>query len=392
MEVVSGYKVGSTETAVSKVVTDTTPCSCSPIGKSWKVSLPVGPTVTPVDSQKTIYEYDALGRTVKVTPPPGNQGFTSYEYGATTVKTIDPKGKWKKFENDSLGNLVKVTEPFPGAGTGADFVTTYAYSMFGKLTTVTMPRPNKANSGTVTQTRTFTYNTGGQLLSVTHPENGTVSYSYNADGSTAQKTEAKGQRVKWEYTAAGQPEFVRKFTGVADTTEDTCAKVGYQYGSQSVDGGFSGANLQGRVAAVSTGCAWQRGGRIDELYSYNTAGAVLTKRVRITRGMSPVIKDIVYSFDGEGKLASTKYPDEAKPFVLSYDAMGCPSGMSQEYQPSGLEEWWSRSWASATYGIAGELLTFSWFAGEYNYVNSYLTETRTYNERLQMTKQRTMLG
>ena len=107
-------------------------------------------------------------------------------------------------------------------------------------------------------------------MSVTHPESGTVSYTYNTDGSTAQKTDAKGQRVKWEYTAAGQPEFVRKFTGTADTTEDTCAKVSYQYGSQSVDGGFSGANLQGRVAAVSTGCAAQRGGRIDELYAYNT--------------------------------------------------------------------------------------------------------------------------
>jgi len=73
------------------------------------------------------------------------------------VKTIDPKGKWKKCENDSLGNLAKVTEPFPGPGTGADYVTTYAYSMFGKLTTVTMPRPNKANSSTETQARTFSY-------------------------------------------------------------------------------------------------------------------------------------------------------------------------------------------------------------------------------------------
>ena len=85
-------------------------------------------------------------------------------------------------------------------------------------------------------------------MSVTHPESGTVSYTYNTDGSTAQKTDAKGQRVKWEYTAAGQPEFVREFTGIADTTEDTCAKVSHQYGSQSVNGGFSGANLQGRVA------------------------------------------------------------------------------------------------------------------------------------------------
>jgi len=79
MEVLSGFKVGSTETALTKVVTETTPCACSPIGKVWKVSLPVGPAVTPVDSQKTIYENDALGRTVKVTPLPGNVGFSSYE-------------------------------------------------------------------------------------------------------------------------------------------------------------------------------------------------------------------------------------------------------------------------------------------------------------------------
>ena len=31
--------------------------------------------------------------------PTGNAGFTSCEYGGTTVESIDPKGKWKKFEN-----------------------------------------------------------------------------------------------------------------------------------------------------------------------------------------------------------------------------------------------------------------------------------------------------
>ena len=111
--------------------------------------------------------------------------------------------------------------------------------MFGGLTTVTMPRPDTANSGTVTQTRTFSWNTGEQLLSVTHPESGTVSYGYNNDGSTQPKFDAKGH-----------PEFVRKFTGASETTEDTCAKVSYQYGTQGVDGGFSGANLQGRFDAT----------------------------------------------------------------------------------------------------------------------------------------------
>ena len=88
----------------------------------------------------TTYDYDAMGRTLRVTPP-GNAGSTTYEYGGTTVKTIDPKGKWKKFENDALGNLVRVWEPRPGGG--PDFETLYACTIFGKLSTVTLTRPGK---------------------------------------------------------------------------------------------------------------------------------------------------------------------------------------------------------------------------------------------------------
>ena len=96
LEVISGHKVGSTETAVSKVATEYAPCACSSIGKVKRTSMPFVASGSP--GHWTTYDYNAIGRTVKVTPP-GNAGFTSYEYGGTTVKTIDPKGKWKKFEN-----------------------------------------------------------------------------------------------------------------------------------------------------------------------------------------------------------------------------------------------------------------------------------------------------
>ena len=36
--------------------------------------------------------------------------------------------------------------------------------------------------GTFKQTRTFVYNTKGQLTSATNPQNGTVSYTYLGDG------------------------------------------------------------------------------------------------------------------------------------------------------------------------------------------------------------------
>jgi RHS repeat-associated protein len=389
LEVISGHKVGSTETAVSKVVTRYTPCACSSIGKVEWVTMPIGPTVNPLTAAKTVYEYDAIGRTVKVTPP-GNAGFTSYQYGGTTAKTIDPKGRWKKFENDALGNLITVWEPHP-VGPGADYVTSYTYTLLGKLNVVTMTRPGKGVGAppTVTQTRTYAYNSYGELQSVTHPENGTTLYEYFADGSLKKKTDAKGQRLEWSYDAEGRPVTVKRFSSLG--VEDVCARVTTTYGSQGLDGSFSGANLAGRLASVTTGCAnvpagetETRGGRVDELYSYNSAGAVVTKRVRILRGNSVVTKDIGYTFDGEGKLASIQYPDEAKPYVMSYDAMARPSGMTQEYQLPGDPAWLNRNWVSGvSYGVAGQLLGMSWYGGG----SSTFGETRTYNERLQLTRQ-----
>ncbi|MFN7648550.1 MAG: hypothetical protein ACK5UT_13665, partial [Acidobacteriota bacterium] len=287
--------------------------------------------------------------------------------------------------------LVRVREPRPGGG--PDFETLYAYTIFGKLSTVTMTRPGKGmNPATVTQVRRFTYNANGQTTSITHPENGTVNFTYNPDGTLQQKTDAKGQRIVWTYTTEGRPATVRKFAGASDATEDFAGRVDYAYGAQTVDPTFAGTNLQGRPASVSTGTPYQRGGRIDELYSYNGAGAVLRKRMRITRGMSIVTKDIDYTYDAEGKLLSTKYPDERKPFVTSYDAMARPNGLTQDYRYgewNGEELWATVQLVSGVnYGIAGELLGIS-IEAQYG---RRITETREYNERMQLTRQRATYG
>ncbi|MFN7645951.1 MAG: hypothetical protein ACK5UT_00325, partial [Acidobacteriota bacterium] len=120
--------------------------------------------------------------------------------------------------------------------------------------------------------------------------------------------------------------------------------------------------------------------------------------MRITRGMSIVTKDIDYTYDAEGKLLSTKYPDERKPFVLSYDAMARPNGLTQDYRYgewNGEELWATRQWVSGVnYGVAGELLGISIYAGNFGSAASdrRFTETREYNERMQMTRQRATYG
>ena len=72
-----------------------------------------------------------------------------------------------------------------------------------------------------------------------------------------------------------------------------------------------------------------------------------------------------YGYDNEGRLTS------GDGFTYVYDTMGRTSQMRQQVDDT--------LFASATYGVAGEMLTMSWPG---------ITETRTYNERLQLTRQR----
>ncbi len=97
-------------------------CACSPSGKVKRVSLPYAPGGT---VKWTTYSYDALGRTLSVALPDG-AGSTTYLYEKNTVKITDAAGKWKKYESNGLGQLVKVYEPNPAGG--ADLITTYTYT------------------------------------------------------------------------------------------------------------------------------------------------------------------------------------------------------------------------------------------------------------------------
>ena len=72
----------------------------------------------------------------------------------------------------------------------------YNYDVMGRMTTVQMGR---RADGTFKQTRTFVYNTKGQLTSATNPENGSVSYTYFDDGLPQNKTDAKSQTLWFVY-------------------------------------------------------------------------------------------------------------------------------------------------------------------------------------------------
>lgn len=213
----------STNTVLSVVDTEYDSCACSPLGKVKRVSQPYAPGATVYWTTNT---YDALGRTVSVSLPNGT-GTTTYLYQGNTTKVTDPAGKWKTYTTDAMGNLTKVTEPNPAGG--ADLDSNYTYNLFNRLTQTSMTRSS------TTQTRTFNYdNTTHRLMSVAHPESGTVAYTYNADGTVATKVDAKNQKIAYTYDSYKRVTQIQRYP-VSTGAEDVCQRVYFWYDTDKHD-------------------------------------------------------------------------------------------------------------------------------------------------------------
>lgn len=60
------------------------------------------------------YEYDILGRLVKVTDPNGEETNLEYNAEGWQTKIIDPRGEETVFTHDAIGRVIQID--YPGAG------------------------------------------------------------------------------------------------------------------------------------------------------------------------------------------------------------------------------------------------------------------------------------
>ena len=316
----------------------------------------------------TVYNFDALGRTTSITLPDGS--VSSYSYSGNTTTVTDPAGKWKMYTSDAMGNLTQVTEPAPEGGT---HLTSYAYNIFNRLTTVTMPR------STGTQTRTFNYDlTTARLMSVTNPETGTTSFEYNDDGTLFRKTDAKGQKVKFTYDSLGR--VTVKQTYKSDGTEDLCGKTTNYWDTRpSGVGGTGWENVSGRLMAVRWSASTCPGGQFTEGYQYDTGLPTIKRLYTPTLATNSYI-DASFTYNDQGQLQSMAYPvwhgggyqwpETGKTFTYNLDTLSRPIGLTDESQTALV--------SGVTYGgPSGQLSALSY---------SGYNEARLYNVRGQLTR------
>jgi len=366
-------KVETGDGSGTKTIVDTEyePCACSPVGKLKRQSLPYAPGGSVL---WTTHNYDGLGRTVSVQQPAGS-GSSTIAYVGNKVTATDPAGRWSTSTYNSLGEVTQVTEPNPAGG--ANFETYYTYSLLGKLTQVSMPRPT--GTGTVTQNRTFTFDTtwGVRLLSETHPESGTVTYSYLSNGDLQYRQDAKGQRAYFNYDGFGRVTSLTRTD--AGLVNQPCEAVTYGYDANQQE--------QGRLSTLTWGDATNCAkGLHVEAYDYTAMGRPTKKQITVTQGSTSGVLAVQWAYDTEGKLTQVTYPatvdtgGNAVPGTIygyNYDTMGRPTG--ETYQTNGAGPVLPLV-DSVVYNSIGQLTQMRFLRN-----GQMHTENRGYNSLLQMT-------
>ena len=149
-----------------------------------------------------------------------------------------------------------------------------------------------------------------------------------------------------------------------------------------------GSYLNGRLASVDYGGKW------SERYSYHPAGGRTAKRLNYTwsDGQTNTTQnlDAFWTYNNEGQVLSVKYPNTSMinssgqpatvvgdTYTYSFDAMARPKDLTTVPGDGSANYLHVQN---VSYGAAGELTGIQYWSA-----SSYITESRGYNARMQLT-------
>jgi len=316
-------------------------------GYTYKVVS--NPYITQTESTMgwTRTKYDTLGRVVEVNhfsgstlPAPwgsnsASTGLVGTTYSPDTTNlvfcntTVDEASISRTNCIDGLGRLIRATE------NGISTTTTYAYDALDSLISVTQPGSTA---------RTFSYSSLKRLISATNPESGTTSYTYDANGNVATRTDARGVLTTYGvYTALDQVS--------SKTYSDGTPTASYSYNA-------------GWLTQVSSSAS---------TYTYTGFDALgrATGATQTTSSVAYPFTMTYYPFMG---VKDITYPNSNRKFTTGYDNYGRANTLSGQIGTNPV-----RNYVTATsFATTGAVLSQT--------LGNTLTETRTYNSRLQPTQ------
>jgi RHS repeat-associated protein len=268
---------------------DTTSRTFDSDGRAYQTSLVCVNEASVACSASTESQtYDALNRP-RVHTGTGGDVVTKQYVDNDVLTTLTPapaneNAKSTQKEYDGLGRLKSVCVISSAAGSGpcgqanggTGFLTTYSYDAAGRL----LQTVENAQVSSPQQTRKYSYDLLGRVLSETNPESGTTSYSYDtvsgtnctssSTGDMVQKQDANGNYSCYHYDSLHRKTYIT----YAGPNSNNVSKY-FVYDAATVNG-IAMSNAAGRMAEAYT-CAGSGAPPCtptitDEGFSYDVRG------------------------------------------------------------------------------------------------------------------------
>jgi RHS repeat-associated protein len=160
----------------------------------------IGRVLDDGSSQVTRYEYNAIGRTTRMTDPLGRETRMLYAANLIDVTAVEQRvgDRWERQASYSYNPAGVAPQHVPVSMTdAAGRVTRMTYNPAGQILSVTNAR---------NETTTYDYDQFGYLIRVTGPAAGaTTTYEYDLVGRVRKVTDSDGYAVVTDYDALDRP-------------------------------------------------------------------------------------------------------------------------------------------------------------------------------------------
>lgn len=194
---------------------------------------------------RTTYEYDLLGRLIKETDTEGKIITYFYDAAGNLVSKTDATGITVNYAYNTLNRLILIN--FPDSTQNVS----YTYDSTGKVLTMSDPSgitaysydnsnrllsETKTNGG-ISFVTSYAYTVSGVLTSITYPSGRVISYLYDSNGRVVKVTETKDSITK---------DIV---TSITYNTNGTVSNIVYGNGIQTV----KGYDIKGALNSLNIG-------------------------------------------------------------------------------------------------------------------------------------------
>jgi len=306
-------------------------------------------------------------------PPSSSDIVTVFEYEPTyslITRKTDALGNVTQYSYDANGNLLQITYPQDAAG--RDVITRYSYNSAGQVASVTDPAGvvtqyqydaatgyrtmGIRDSGGLNLTWAYSYDTVGNVVSTTDPRGNTTAYQYDAAGQRIRVTDpAPFNYVTYlSYDGNGNLQQVRRATGDAGNPWQTTTYAYNSLDNLVTDTDPLGHNIVYAYDAEENQTSVTDRNGNTTAYQYEAANRL----IRITNALGNVTQ---YSYDGNGNRASVI---DAKGNTTTYTYDGFdrhvrttyPAGSSEQYAYDARGDILARS------NRAGQTITYSYDA------------------------------